>query len=120
MKRVLLAGLFGLAAACGGTTDIQTVTLNDVPRAPAQPVAQGITITDTGFNAPQVTVATGSDVTWTNAGTVDHEVSFGDSTTASGKIAPGTTWTMRFTRAGQYPYYDPLHSELSGVVLVTP
>jgi plastocyanin len=67
-------------------------------------VAVGSTVTWTGWDADMVHTVTGANNKW--------------GTLTEAKLAQGKTFSLRFTRAGVYPYYCMLHPGMAGVVLV--
>jgi plastocyanin len=101
MRKLLLAGL---------------VVLGLVVAAPAQ-AAQTITITSSGFDPAQATVATGETVTWTNNDAVARHVVADGGAFDSGPIAPGRTFSFRFTRAGTFAYHDQTKTAQKGTIV---
>jgi plastocyanin len=69
---------------------------------------------------PTVTyVASGGQVTWTNADQLDHTVTgLGFRWGSNGDLRPGQSVTVRFDRAGVYPYACILHPGMVGSVVV--
>jgi plastocyanin len=76
-----------------------------------------VTITDSGFVPPVVTVPVRSVVTWTNSGAVSHTVTalFGEF--SSGIIPPGGVYSYLFAAPGEYPYWDLLSAATGKVVV---
>ncbi|MGZ5509470.1 MAG: plastocyanin/azurin family copper-binding protein [Nitrososphaeraceae archaeon] len=77
---------------------------------------------------PQITVSSGSTVTWTNDDATIHTVTEGSPqgggagvTPAfdSGIIAPTAIWENTFDTAGEFNYYCSLHPFMTGKVTVT-
>ncbi len=73
------------------------------------------------FKPPQITVAKGGTVTWTNNDSVAHTVT--DDLTnvggpASGNIAPGSTYSFTFTKAGSFQYHCTIHPSMRGTIVV--
>lgn len=61
----------------------------------------------------------GQVIEWTNVGTVAHTVTFDTFPSLTDpSLAPGATWSIRFTRAGTYPYRCTIHPGMNGVVVV--
>lgn len=69
------------------------------------------------FSPESVTVAVDGTVTWSNQATEYHDVVV-DNTT-SPDIPPGGSWSLTFTSAGTFNYYDSL-SSMTGTVIVQP
>jgi plastocyanin len=57
-------------------------------------------------------------VRWTNNGRHRHTVTSYDGRTDSGELAPGSSYTVTFTRPGTYPYHCRLHPGMRGTVVV--
>ncbi|HET9806941.1 MAG TPA: plastocyanin/azurin family copper-binding protein, partial [Nitrososphaeraceae archaeon] len=77
------------------------------------------------FVPPEITVSSGTTVTWTNHDTTIHTVVEGTpgagATPAfdSSIIAPTATWENTFDKAGEFNYYCSLHPFMTGEVKVT-
>jgi plastocyanin len=76
-----------------------------------------VTITDSGFVPPVVTVPARSVVTWTNSSAVSHTVTALRGEFSSGVIPPGGVYSYLFTAPGEYPYRDLLSSATGKVVV---
>jgi plastocyanin len=85
--------------------------------APAQ-AAEAISITTSGFEPAQATIANGETVTWTNTDTVSRQVVADGGAFNSPPIAPGSTWSFRFTRVGTFAYHERTKTSLKGTVVV--
>lgn len=90
---------------------------------PAVQVAEN-TITGS-FTPSTVTIDIGGEVVWINDDMLLHTVTSGspegggpDGVFDSGPIGPGSTFTFRFTEAGEYTYYCILHPWLTATVEV--
>jgi plastocyanin len=75
---------------------------------------------------PEITVPSGTTVTWTNKDNTIHTVTEGSpgstgSTPAfdSSLIAPSQTWDNTFDTAGEFNYYCTLHPFMTGKVTVS-
>jgi len=100
------------------------------------PSGPTVSIIEYQFTPDTITVQVGSTVTWTNNGTVNHQVA-SDSTSAvtfgtaaisppmagggyGGGTGPGSA-TLTFHTAGTFPYHCAIHPTLMhGTVVVTP
>ena len=88
---------------------------------PTQPAATtvGVDIRDFAYHPPDVIVARGTDVVWTNREpTGGHTVTADDDSFNSGDLRPGEAFTQRFDAAGTYAYHCAYHPEMSGTVTV--
>ncbi len=71
------------------------------------------------FNPPEVTIAAGDTVTWTNNDTVGHDVT-GDSFSSGdpGGLQNGDTFKFTFKNAGTFDYVCTVHPGMEGSVTV--
>ena len=71
------------------------------------------------FNPPEITVAAGDTVTWTNNDTVGHDVT-GDSFSSGdpGGLQNGDTFEFTFKNAGSFDYVCTVHPGMEGSVTV--
>ena len=71
------------------------------------------------FVPPELTVAAGDTVTWTNEDTVGHDVT-GDSFSSgdSGGLQNGDTFKFTFKKAGTFDYVCTVHPGMEGSVTV--
>jgi plastocyanin len=93
------------------------VVLGLVVASPAQ-AAEAVSITSSGFDPAQATIATGETVTWTNNDTVARTVIADGGAFTSPPIAPGRTFSFRFTRTGSFAYHDQTKTAQKGTVVV--
>ena len=80
--------------------------------------------------APNViNVTNGDTVTWNNHDVTPHTVTSGTSPSDPNKgkefdsglstlLTPGKTFSHKFTRAGEFPYFCHLHPAMTGTVIV--
>ncbi|HKU66305.1 MAG TPA: plastocyanin/azurin family copper-binding protein [Candidatus Baltobacteraceae bacterium] len=145
MKQLGLICVLALAA-CGGAG-----TAGDPPADPPQTwnvnaggSEMSAAIQALDFYPNTITIHSGDTITWSNSTTIPHTVSipqagatpppgppnpapvggnvFDNSAyISSGFITNGTTYTVRFTRPGSYPYFCIVHMpEMAGTVVVLP
>ena len=104
MRRLLIA-----VAAVLALTALGSATAAD----------RAVTITRTGFVPADVTVAAGDTVTWRNADTIAHQVTF-NGTPCNLTIQPGASGTCTFRAGGRFSYQDRSQQpRLRGTVTVT-
>jgi plastocyanin len=79
------------------------------------------------YSPPEVEVAAGNSIKWTNNDDVAHTVtqgkpSDGGNSTGfnSGPIKPGGTFVHFFDESGTYDYYCTIHPHMIGKVTVNP
>jgi plastocyanin len=133
--RTVLSGIaiVLVAAGCGGGDDNggSATTKPAAVATTAAPAGDGATaasagaaqtkvdvdIKDFAFNADNVQVAVGGTVTWTNSDGQNHTAtSAGNFDT--GTIAPGTSKTVTFDKAGTFKYACSFHPFMTGTVVV--
>ena len=72
-----------------------------------------------GFAFPAgISVAAGEAVTWTNADSAPHTVTFQDGSCDSGSIPAGGSLTVTYTTAGTYPIVCKIHPTMTGSIEV--
>lgn len=76
-----------------------------------------VAIVDFAFEPAQVSIAAGSEVTWSHAGRAPHTVTFDDGTD-SGQLDGGDTYSRTFAQAGTYDYHCAIHPTMTGTVTV--
>ena len=119
IHRAALGALL-FVAACGGGYD------STAPYSSPGPTTGGtgngsttssISVLDNRFDPTATTVASGTTVTWTWGGRVDHNVTFDDGAT-SGSKSTGN-YQRTFNTAGTYGYHCTIHgTAMSGSITV--
>lgn len=87
----------------------------------ASPVAGGestVTIVGFAFAPPEIDVAAGATVTWTNQDQVPHTATAEDGSFDSGTIAASAEASQTFDTPGTYAYVCAFHSNMKGTVVV--
>ena len=103
---MLVAALL-ISAGCGKKA--QTTTPKTSTNA--------VEIVNFAFNPDTITVAAGTEVTWTNNGNTAHTVT--GTNFESGEIQPGQSYKHTFSSAGTYDYHCSIHTSMTGQVVVT-
>lgn len=67
---------------------------------------------------PELVVALGTEVTWTNRDVVLHTVTAKDGSSDSNAFGRGDRYSKHFTAAGRFEYFCVLHRTMIGVVVV--
>jgi plastocyanin len=101
-----------------GGSSSTTTTTTQIP-AGAQ-----INIGDSQFTPQHLTVNSGTQITWTNKGSLTHTVTSDNNSWGSGDLTHGQSYSLTFTTPGDYPYYCKYHGGaggvgMSGVITVT-
>jgi plastocyanin len=122
--------LLGFAAGCGDSDDDEGATTTEASAdAPPESNAEdgggtgdAVTISDFSFEPEDLTVSSGTTVTWTNSeGEPVHTVTSDDGAPAdfdSDDVDPGGTFEFTFEEAGEYPYVCKIHASMNGTVTV--
>lgn len=66
-----------------------------------------------------LTVKAGGAITWTNADSTGHTVTFDNSMCGSNKIDPGTSVTFGFNVPGTFTFHCAIHPNMKGTLTVT-
>jgi plastocyanin len=77
-----------------------------------------VSIKNYAFSAASVTVASGTTVTWTNNDAVTHTVTADDGSFDSGNIAPGASYSHKFSTAATVNYHCSIHTTMKGSIVV--
>src|SRR5580700_10876417 len=84
------------------------------------PVAtDAVVITNFAFSPAAVTVTAGSTVVWTNADSIQHDITFDGGSIASNVLNHNDTFSHTFPTAGTYHYICSIHPFMHGTVIVT-
>ena len=124
---LLAAAILVLATACGGgpaTTGARpgaTATAGQAASpagGPCPPTGGGeaVSIASSTFDPGSVSVAVGGQVTWTNADSFPHTVTFDD--VDCGRLSNGASATRTFETAGTFNYSCTIHPSMRGTVTV--
>jgi plastocyanin len=90
--------------------------------ASAGPVAQAsggktVDINHFAFHPPTLTIAVGTKVNFTNSSKVTHTATR-DGSFNSGRISPGSTFSIRFNQRGTFAYHCSIHPLMHGKIIV--
>jgi plastocyanin len=77
-----------------------------------------VSIDNFSFGPASAKVSAGTTVTWTNHDDVPHTVISTNKVFASPALDTGQQFSLRFEKAGTYPYYCSLHPKMTGKVVV--
>lgn len=105
--------LFGMFIAC-----VSPQILVAAPSAQPESGPTVVIIKQMHFDPHDVTVKVGGTVEWKNEDIFTHTVTADDGSFDSGPIAPGTSWKMTLTRAGQIAYHCRPHPNMNGQLTV--
>ncbi len=77
-----------------------------------------VSIKNYAFSAATLTTTAGTTVTWTNNDAVTHTVTADDGSFDSGNIAPGATFSHKFSSKGTVSYHCNIHTNMKASVVV--
>ena len=103
-------------------TDSAQPTAGVLSETPKPPVAtSSVAIEGFAFIPQQITVKSGTKVTWTNQDSVGHNITETDGLPGpkSSTINQGQSYSFTFTTPGTYHYMCSIHPEMTGAVIVT-
>jgi plastocyanin len=81
-------------------------------------VTNTVRITNAGFTPAEANTVVGNDMAWVNEDQQVHTVTANDGSFDSGDIAPGGSFSQKFTVIGNYAYRCSHHDQEKGVVSV--
>ena len=124
-RRATLIAMVGLVG-CGGESSSEraatpTPTPSATATASATPGAGASKVAIEGFEyAPsRLTVARGTEVTWTNADAANHTVTFDSGAEKDlGSQSKGARRSFTFAKAGTFAYHCDFHPNMHGTVVV--
>jgi len=68
----------------------------------------------------EITAKVGDVITWTNRDSVPHRVATDDgSCLMTSNIRGGGSRSLRFTTAGEYPFFCTVHPTMTGTIIIT-
>lgn len=70
------------------------------------------------FAPATVTVAAGTEVTWTNTDGINHTTTASDGAWDSGSLASGATFDFAPAEPGTYSYFCAIHPSMTGEIVV--
>ena len=90
------------------------------PQECAADATQQVRIAGFEFQPPELSVAVGSCVTWTNEDDTTHTVrDTADGVIGSSDLGQGDPYTATFDQPGTYDYICTIHTNMTGTVTVT-
>ncbi len=78
-----------------------------------------MSVQDFYFSPAQLTVDSGTTVTWVNQGNAPHTVTADDGSFDSGTLQPGQTFSQTFRSPGTVAYHCNIHRQMAGSVTVS-
>jgi plastocyanin len=91
----------------------------DMGTGEASAEGTSVIIADFAFAPPDLTVAAGTTVTWTNEGWAPHTATAEDGSFDSGRLDQGDSFEQTFNEPGTFAYHCSFHPGMTGSVVVT-
>jgi len=104
----LVLGLAGLGVGAGN------VSVN----AQAKPETMEVRIDNFSFGPPELPVAAGTTITWTNRDDIPHTVVSPDKVFNSKVLDTDEKFSFTFDTPGTFPYFCSIHPKMTGKVVV--
>ena len=115
---IACAALLALLAGCARKTVATTAPASASATAPAG--EPQVTIDNFAFTPQELTIASGTKVTWLNRDDVPHTATSSDSPPKFNSKALDTDdkFSFVFTTPGTYPYFCAVHPKMTGKIIV--
>jgi plastocyanin len=111
-------GLGGGKSAAGN--NMASMAMSGQTAGASTPVAtDAVDIKNFAFSPAMITVTAGSTVVWTNADSIQHDITFDGGSIASSVLNHNDTFSHTFPTAGTYQYICSIHPFMHGTVIVT-
>jgi len=108
----------GLAGEAATPVDGDTST-DAAPTQAAAAADVAVDISGFAFSQPDLQIAAGTTVTWTNQDSANHTVTSDDGAFDSGQLAQGDTYSWTFDTPGTYTYHCANHPNMTASVTVS-
>lgn len=112
VKQTSKAAVPAALPAAGASTPAQAKTARS-----GDPGAE-VKIDNFTFTPPSLTVAVGTQVTWTNRDDIPHTVVTEDKTMKSKVLDTDEKFVYTFTKPGAYSYFCSIHPKMKGTIVV--
>ena len=121
----LSAGVYKIECWVDNHDDLGMEILLEVrPDAPkvsqeaASATGDAVSISGFAFQPPELQVASGTEITWTNDDPEAHTVTAGDGSFDSGALDPGATFSTVVDAGGAVTYICQIHPAMQGTITV--
>jgi plastocyanin len=114
LKHAVLFLLLAVAVLTGACKQASSLT-------PGPVQTNSVSLIDFQYSPADISIKTGTTVTWTNNGSSVHTVTSAASSTEtfdSGDLNPGAIFTHTFNSTGTFHYFCMHHSQMLGSVAV--
>jgi len=89
-------------------------------RTAGDDAASQVVIDDFVYSPVPLTVKVGTTVTWVNHDDIPHTVDSTQGKFKSAALDTDNKFEIRFTEAGEYPFYCRMHPKMTGKIIVQP
>ena len=108
------------ARAAAGLAAVLACAAAVAPALGAEGRVREVSIPGQTYAPSQLQVLVGDTVLWRNGDVMNHTVTSDGVGFDSGYLAPGSTFSFVFSKAGRYAYHCTIHKFMKGVVVVVP
>ncbi|MFW5714162.1 MAG: cupredoxin domain-containing protein [Brevefilum sp.] len=122
---LLLTFILVVGLAVAGCAPAQEMTEPAETESPAEDQEnEGVEVVMQGntFQPQEITISTGTTITWTNEDAVDHTVTSGTRGSPTemfdASVGAGETFSFTFDEPGTYEYFCSIHPGMDGTVIV--
>jgi plastocyanin len=121
MKKIWFIGFLVIMVLVSGCTSAPETAPQQKATPPQQtpppaPMKADVRIEDFMFYPPEIIIAKGGTITWSNKDTYVHTVTSGDFD--SGNLNQGQSFSHTFNEAGTYDYWCKNHATMRAKVIV--
>ena len=127
LRLAVAAIALALCTACGGSYSSSPASPSPTPSPSPSPGGTSTPVTiqrgaerlaDRAYAPDDLTVTTGTTVTWTNIDTVAHTSTANTNGWNSGIVMPGDHFSFTFQTPGTFAYHCAIHPGMIGTVVV--
>lgn len=121
-RTIIVRALLRSLLATLGTSLIFPLTLGGVSAFAVHAATEArkgveVSIVNFAFMPPEITIAPGETVTWTNDDGAPHGLNYPDGAPGTDLLLPGKSFSRRFDRPGIYDYHCSIHPYMTGRVV---
>ena len=116
--RAFAVGALLMAFMLAGCSAPSTSSSGGSSSGGTAPSTVQVVLQNIAIQPANVTVAVGGTVTWVNQDSVTHNLTDDAGSWSSGALAPGKSFSQKFTTAGTFPYHCIIHPSMTGQITV--
>lgn len=127
LRLSVVSTILVFAAACGGYSSPAPISPSPTPSPTPAPGAPSSAVVipvgaqalgNRAFMPGELSITTGTTVTWTNNDSISHTSTSDVAGWDSGIVAPGRQFSFAFQTAGTFSYHCTIHPGMVGTVVV--